>query len=149
MSLEEEHQALHRRGEMIKFVILVIILLLTVLVVAAARPLIFEQIVPAVMGWEGEHADQENVVVPTPTFVLATATPAAVVAPDEEGAAVSVTPATATPLPTLTPQTYQVRPGDNLTRIANRFGVTVQALIDVNNLSNPDRLTPGERLLIP
>jgi LysM repeat protein len=42
-----------------------------------------------------------------------------------------------------------VQPGDNLTRIARQFGVSVEALIAANGLANPDRLRPGDVLIIP
>ncbi len=45
--------------------------------------------------------------------------------------------------------TYVVRPGDTLTQISLRYGVTVQTLASVNTLSDPSRLTPGQVLRIP
>lgn len=44
---------------------------------------------------------------------------------------------------------YTVRPGDTLFFIAQRNGVTVNDIIRANNLSNPDRLTIGQQLIIP
>jgi spore germination protein len=44
---------------------------------------------------------------------------------------------------------YVVQPGDTLSSIARTFGVTVQSLIDLNEPPYPDRLTPGQSLLIP
>jgi PA14 domain/LysM domain len=43
---------------------------------------------------------------------------------------------------------YVVRRGDNLTRIAYRYGTTVNALIRCNNIWNPDRIYVGQRLCI-
>ena len=45
--------------------------------------------------------------------------------------------------------TYVVRPGDTLSQISLRYGVTVQTLASVNTLSDPSRLTPGQVLKIP
>jgi D-gamma-glutamyl-meso-diaminopimelic acid endopeptidase CwlS len=45
--------------------------------------------------------------------------------------------------------TYVVRPGDTLTQIGLRYGVTVHILASVNTLSDPSRLTPGQVLKIP
>ena len=45
--------------------------------------------------------------------------------------------------------TYTVQPGDTLTRIAIRFGVTVQALLQANNLVNANFLFVGQQLIIP
>jgi soluble lytic murein transglycosylase-like protein len=44
---------------------------------------------------------------------------------------------------------YTVKPGDNLTSIAARFGVTVSDLVRANHLTNPDRLAVGKTLDIP
>jgi LysM repeat protein len=33
--------------------------------------------------------------------------------------------------------------------IAQQFGVTTQAIISANNLTNPDRLSIGQQLIIP
>jgi membrane-bound lytic murein transglycosylase D len=44
--------------------------------------------------------------------------------------------------------TYQVRRGDNLSRIAGRFGVSVGDLVRWNNLSPDTYLQPGQRLTV-
>lgn len=44
--------------------------------------------------------------------------------------------------------TYKVRSGDNLSKIAKRHGVTVDAIKKANNLSN-DRLSVGQKIKIP
>lgn len=45
--------------------------------------------------------------------------------------------------------THTVQRGDTLFAIAQRYGVTVQAIVDANNLSNPNNLSPGQQLIIP
>jgi len=45
--------------------------------------------------------------------------------------------------------TYTVQPGDNLYRIALRFGLTYQQLASFNNISDPSSLTAGQTLRIP
>jgi hypothetical protein len=45
--------------------------------------------------------------------------------------------------------TYRVRPGDTLSRIARRCGVTVAELQQANNLLRRTRLWPGQILQIP
>ncbi len=43
---------------------------------------------------------------------------------------------------------YTVVPGDTLSGIAAQFGVTVQDIVDANNLSDPNNLTVGQVLII-
>lgn len=44
---------------------------------------------------------------------------------------------------------YIVQPGETLSIIADKFGVTVNDLINLNRIANPDLISPGHRLLIP
>lgn len=46
-------------------------------------------------------------------------------------------------------EVYIVQAGDSLGAIAGRFGVSVAALVDANNLTNPDFVFSGQRLVIP
>ena len=59
-------------------------------------------------------------------------TPAAVATPGLEGA-----------------QTYVVESGDTLWDIAQRFGTTVEALVEANGLEEAADLTVGQQLIIP
>ena len=47
------------------------------------------------------------------------------------------------------PQTYTVKPGDALSVIAERYHVTLRALMDRNGVKNPDRVYAGQKLIIP
>lgn len=93
---------------------------------------------------------------PTPTSPSTTPTPTST--------SPSMTPTatpTATPTPTQTPVTptpthvpgqqiiYVVRTGDTLYSIARQFGVTVQALMQINGIYNPHYIQVGQRLIIP
>ncbi len=51
--------------------------------------------------------------------------------------------------PTASGDRYVVQAGDSLSVIAQRHGVSQQALLRVNNLSNPDRIQVGQELIIP
>lgn len=44
---------------------------------------------------------------------------------------------------------YIVQPGDNLSRIARRFGTTVHAIVQANGIVNPNYVYVGQRLYIP
>ena len=44
---------------------------------------------------------------------------------------------------------YTVRPGDTLMAVAWRFGVSQAALLRANNISNPNFIYVGQRLIIP
>ena len=44
---------------------------------------------------------------------------------------------------------HRVQRGENLTRIANRYGVTVNMIVQANNLTNPNVINVGQQLIIP
>lgn len=46
-------------------------------------------------------------------------------------------------------QTHTVSPGDNLSTIAQRYGVAIAALVSANDLNNPNRILIGQLLRIP
>ncbi|GHU04093.1 lytic transglycosylase [Betaproteobacteria bacterium] len=46
-------------------------------------------------------------------------------------------------------QTYTMRPGDRLEKIAPRFGTTVAQLKAANGIRGKERLSPGQTLLVP
>lgn len=43
---------------------------------------------------------------------------------------------------------YTIRQGDTLSEIANQYGTTVQELVDINQLANPNLIYPGQTLRI-
>jgi LysM repeat protein len=45
--------------------------------------------------------------------------------------------------------TYVVQDGDILSSIADSYGVTVEALLAINDLDNPDFLSIGQVIRIP
>jgi LysM repeat protein len=155
MDPEEEREQRHSQGELVKFMVLVGIMLLVVLLVAATRPLIFDWIIPAALGWEpaAPGMEPEPQTEPLPAgFPVTTVTPAgqeALPLPPTLEIVVPAPTVTAMPEPTATLQSYQVQAGDNLTVIARRFGVTVEALMAANAISNPNRIMPGDVLIIP
>lgn len=59
---------------------------------------------------------------------------------------------TPAPTPAPTPSTgtrYTVQPGDTLSAIGARFGVSYQAIAQANGIANPNRIYPGQVLTIP
>lgn len=44
---------------------------------------------------------------------------------------------------------YVVQPGDTLFKIARRYGTTVDAIVEANDIENPDRIDVGQKLCIP
>jgi LysM repeat protein len=74
--------------------------------------------------------------------------------PTPEGGPTSTPPpeATATPVPVETRTgrtTHVVQPGENLSQIAQRYGVSVEAIVQVNGLENPSLIHSGQTLIIP
>jgi LysM repeat protein len=70
--------------------------------------------------------------------------PAVLTSPSPQAA-----PASPSPSPSPEGETYVVESGDTLSAIAQRFDTTVEAIVDANDLDNPDFLSIGDELLIP
>ena len=83
----------------------------------------------------------------SPTTVTPTSTPLATASPVATATAAPAASPSATP--TAAPQTYVIQSGDTLTSIAAQFGVTVQQLVDLNHLANPNLIISGTVLEIP
>lgn len=73
--------------------------------------------------------------------------PAAPVLPPLTSASTSTTSTTSTTVPAI--RTYEVQSGDSLFSIAERFGVTMAALIELNGIDDPDRIEAGQVLQLP
>lgn len=160
------------RGEWVKFGLLAVVLLATVVIIALLRPYIFNTIIPAVLG-EGQPAAPlvtddaaAETIKPEAEEVEATAVPTesdAAGAEETEEAGETVeeeAPAEATEtvtepenpadFPTAVPsRSHTVQAGENLTTIAQQYGVTVEAIVTANEITDPDRVTVGTTLIIP
>ncbi|HET7036449.1 MAG TPA: LysM domain-containing protein [Thermomicrobiaceae bacterium] len=88
-------------------------------------------------------ATAEPAPAPPPAATVAPVTPAPVPAPVTPAASAAPT----TPAPRET--TYTVQPGDTLNAIAQRFHVSIDALIQRNQIADPNVITPGAVLHIP
>lgn len=103
-------------------------------------------IVLAGYGWFSQRT-----AAPAATVVAATPTPAAHPAFRPHFQAAPITP---TPQPTRQPPlapttTYTVRAGDTLSGIAGALGVSVDELLRLNGLTDPDQLWVGQVLQLP
>lgn len=164
-----------QRGEWMKFGVLAAILLGVVLLVALARPFIFNRVVPAIMGngleqpaaagtveeaypvmmpmitdspsVGGSEAAEQMELEPGPAV---DAYPVPEMELREEAVAVEETEEAAEMVETAVDAiVYTVQPGENLTLIADKHGVTVQDILDANDIPNPNRIVAGTVLRIP
>ncbi len=105
----------------------------------------------------GCFRNQPEVIVITATFLPPTFTPMGVELPSSP-LVLSPVPIQADNLPTLdpfptgadpVPVEHVVQPGDTLSAIASRYNTTVQTLLNINPLPNPDILSVGQVLRLP
>ncbi len=90
------------------------------------------------------QADEPTVAPSQSTNTLTQAT-----ATNSVGGSTVATVEPANNLPTAGQQIHVVISGDTLGGIANRYNTTIAAIIDLNELANPDALAIGDELLIP
>ena len=159
-----------RSSELIKFGLLVLVFVVIVVVVALARPFIFDKLVPAIMGTDltptpavGVGGAEEATAVPAAETVPAPGSTGegqgdvflpALTSDEPDGGGEGETAVTSTPEPAAetavpSPITHVVQPGDTLTKIARQYNVSVQALMQANNLLNANYIQVGQTLVIP
>ena len=85
---------------------------------------------------------------PIPETPAATATVSVVVISPTPTPTPPATP-TPTPAPTPTPKTHRVRLGDTLSQIADFYGVTMDEILSLNNILDPNNLIEGLVLILP
>lgn len=105
-------------------------------------------VVYLVGGGDGLGISLFNTDTPTPTLTY-TPTP---VTPTATASPTSTPTNTPTITPTSTPAgpfEYEVQEDDNCTTIAEEFGVDIEVLLALNNLSSNCFITPGQIILIP
>ena len=95
-------------------------------------------------------------MTPRPTFTataLPTATPTATATATPTATATATSTATPeptdTPEPLTTPVIHVVQFGETLSVIAESYGVTLDALIEANDISDAGLISVGEELVIP
>lgn len=153
------------RGEFVKFGAIAAILLGTVLVIWLLRPFIFNVIVPAVMG-EGQptapmplEAENQMPLKEPPAIDANAPTPTSPVETDIFIPTIPVAGNEAAPVDEVVAEPggeetavftqHTVQPGENLTTIAQKYGITIDAIIAINDIPNPNRITAGTVLQIP
>lgn len=155
-------------------VILGLIALLVVVILLDFEQTAHDQISEPLPTAAALDAVSTAIVAPPPTAVAPAASPTVeVIGPPTETPAnvvIALPTGTATPIPNLTrdavvmtltqmhidatgsappPPTYTLRAGDTLFRIATQYGVSVDAIMRANNVTDPTRLHVGQVLLIP
>jgi LasA protease len=89
----------------------------------------------------------------TPVEVITTPTLSFVIPPTRVPGLAILTPTPDSPHyqtnTTRSPESYVIQSGDMLSAIAERYNVSLQALIQANNIPNPDALEVGQTLTIP
>lgn len=97
------------------------------------------------------------VPLPTPTRTLVptftptgTPQPTPILMPTRPATAtLTATPATPAVTPAPSIRTHTVLPGQSLATIAEEYSTTVEAIVELNKLANPDVIEVGQELLIP
>lgn len=87
------------------------------------------------------HPPAQEPVVPT---VMPPTTPEVVTPPPE----VKV-PEVKAPIAEVQTKTYVVKSGDSISRIAKRFKVPSKDILKLNNISNPNKIRVGQKLILP
>lgn len=119
-------------------------------------------VIAVVAGYSAAYfvADLQRARVPPgallPTLTPQLRTPAggspAPATPTASGPVLATRPPVATPPPQTpagTPRVHVVARGESLSLIAEQYSVDPQAIIDLNELQNPNLIVPGQVLLIP
>jgi LysM repeat protein len=130
-----------RRGSRLRGILIGIVTIVAVAAVGFVAGLMLPTILP------GPGVD----TTPLPATAAPTATPTPEPTPT---AAPTPTPTptpspTASPTPAPTPVTYVVKAGDQLARIAAKYGVTVAAIQKANGIKDPNLIKVGQKLIIP
>lgn len=152
-------------NDLVKFGVLLLIMAGVILVVSLTRPLIFGRIVPAVLGSGQTTAplpdagEGDTLTVPPAEELPGYPAPDSANVPEAsccDAAAYPAPNASTTSTETVTPAleatnfvTHTLQPGENLTKLAQQYGITIEEIIQANNLQNPDSVQAGTALRIP
>ena len=92
----------------------------------------------------------QSLITPTPASTpRPTASPAQTAAASPTLSPVRSPTPGPSPTPEVTPLVHVVQAGESISLIAVQYGTTVDAIIVLNGLQNPNLIVPGQELLIP
>ena len=97
---------------------------------------------------EAGSTNQIAPATPSPTLVPTTILPTLALSQVPDNLPNQPTPNSTRPVATI-PDEYVVQSGDSLSAIAARFNVSLDALIELNGIENPNLLSVGEVLTLP
>lgn len=115
-----------------------------IVVLVLINYLIFSRL--GIMIWSSQRPTPTATRTPKPTFTPSDVVVATTTLPPEP---TSIVEPTTAPAPSPTPITHVVQPGETLSEIARMYGTTVEAIVQANNLDNPNAISEGQVLLIP
>jgi len=87
---------------------------------------------------------------PVPTFTpTGTPQPTPILMPTRPATVTPTVTATSTAKSAPSVRTHKVLPGETLASIARKYEVTTEAILELNDLANPNVIEVGQELLIP
>lgn len=107
-------------------------------------------VVGSVLFIQGCGTARQNAPEPPPAPVMPPKSSApALVRPAPGPDITAPAPERDTPRPAMDVKTYTVQPGDILSRIASKAGVSVRELAELNGIEDPDKIRVGQDLVLP
>ena len=91
----------------------------------------------------------QSLITPTPARTPQPASPLPTAAASPTLSPAPEPTASLPPTPAVTPLVHVVQQGESISLIAVQYGTTVEAIVDLNGLQNPNLIVPGQQLLIP
>lgn len=112
--------------------------------------LLHVMVVGSVLFIQGCGTARQNAPEPPPAPVMPPSSSGAETAgPRPDPVVVPPAPERDAPRPSVDIKTYTVQPGDMLSRIANKVGVSARELSELNGIDNPDMIRVGQELVLP
>jgi len=119
------------------------------LALAGLMVVAFAAIALSRLGGVGQGGLAAGASSPSPQASVIAIAPSPTPEPTPEPTPSAAPSATPDPSPTPDLRSYKVKRGDTLIGIAARFGTTVKALVDLNDIDDPSRIAIGAVLKVP